>query len=196
MFAINQETNLPSEISADADFRMLFPLQKRAQALPGDIYKFKDDSGHSILVKKTQHEFIIEQERNGKKYLFVPSHNLVKEYRFGVATPLESRYLVDQFSHWQSIDNPLELLLIERKSNQEKYLVQLTKTSKMYKYVTGVFVDKIIRLADQAILSQPSEVFTHFEASTYIQEWYDDKGNLLEIASPFFTFIQTLSRKH
>lgn len=182
LFALNKETYLPSDIRDTVDFRRLFPNQTRALALPGNIYQFSDGSGHSILVKKVQNELIIEQERNGRKYIYVPPHTLVEESKDRISSALESRHLIDKFSHWFPLDNSLELLIIERESNRERYKVQLTNKSK----ILEMHVEKIIRISDNALLGKPSQIFTHFEAPAYIQEWYDDQGNLIEIELPRF----------
>jgi hypothetical protein len=186
LFAVHQETYLPSEIRNTANFRLLFPLQNKARALPEDVYTFQDAFGNSLFVKKGQSTIMIEQERNGKKYSFVPSDVLTQDIKSGALTCLESRYLIDKFSCWRSIENPKELLLISHETHQAEYTVQLAKKS-ICQYVQALCVDRIKRIKDNAFLSAPSKLFKSFEVPSYIQEWYDANENIIEIELPRFS---------
>ena len=129
LYTLNQETFIPHEIRESIDFKRLFPQQSKALALSNDVYKFTDAHGHVIFVKRENKQLIIEQEREGQWYRFVPPYSLVNEKEVDeekkVKSALESRYLVDHFHHWRSIADPTKVLLIEQRLDQPKYEILL-----------------------------------------------------------------------
>jgi len=178
MILINHETSLPTEIREVVFFKELFPHQSLATFLHETLYRFIDPHGHTTLIRKIKLDCVIEQERNGHWFRFIPNYLLINEKgnQKEILSAFESRYINDTCHAWQSIDNPQQIILIEKTTNLALYTA----------YIVDSAITSVHRLVDRARLGKPSIHFAHFESPTYTQEWYSENDQLIEIQLPRF----------
>lgn len=172
LFALHHEVPLPAEILELSDFKLLFPDQKRGEALPGDVYRFQDH-GCEILVQKKYGGLLCERKIEGKSYLFYPSREL--SGYFG------SRYLTDHFFAWRSLEDQQ---FVFEENGEVKYKAELEESKSMFSF--GLELKSVVRLSDNAQLGSGNGQFRDFEESSYVQEWYDATGQLIEVELPRF----------
>jgi hypothetical protein len=180
LLTLHKETYLPLEIREVQDFQQLFPGQCKGKALPGDVYTFTDIYGNSVVIKKTQNDLLIEQERKGKWYRYAPSTSS-SQLRNVYVSPnvfltLDNFSLTNTCMVWHAIQDPSELILVKQGTDKEAYRVEIQ---------AGVLL-VLERLSDGSRLGKPSSLFSHIEAEAFIHEWYDGKECLREIELPRF----------
>lgn len=206
---------VPREIRNHPDFHRLFPNVTRAECYAGGLFSFRDNFGHPTHVHKKGDNLIIEQELtiNDKKgwFRFVSEDLFLAENKNKeLVSSIGSRYLINQYTHWQALEQPNDIIVIDPKSGNPQYRIDIetvlpppkedyTRPGRRRAYDFTLEDDKhrfdqtpsftiknVSRLSDQAALGVPSNLFAHFEDPAYIHEWYDSKGQLQNIELPRF----------
>jgi hypothetical protein len=194
MSKAGEQTYLPFDIRQNLDFSRLFPEQSKAILIwnPEYVRKrflFVDKNGHKILVSKGNNIIDIHKEIGGVMHLLISQHGLVwsGDYK-EIKCAIESRHLVNLYDVWLSEQT---FLFTEKDSNQVIYKAKLTEfiDQDPAKFIIGnyyTYTVNEVRRNDNALLGKSSPLFSNIEATSYIQEWYDSEGKLLEIELPRF----------
>lgn len=162
MMAENYNVSLPLEIAQHSHFIKNFKGISTAIHGSNNVYSFTYE-GKKILVKIIEGQLLIEQQRNGNWYRFLPEDTFIKPGYNPRQTHLGSRHLLQNYSHWQNLEDPTQLVLIDNKTNQPAFQATLN----------GNALTKISKVGSAQVLMAPSSLLTRFEDHTYIQEWGD-----------------------
>ncbi|MBA3238120.1 MAG: DUF3638 domain-containing protein [Parachlamydiaceae bacterium] len=179
----NMKVSLPSDIRQHPHFQQLFSSVSKGTIKGANFYRFKDRSGNKTLIRKMPNVLIIEQERDGKWYQFVPREAFLYEIRDEKfpQSVLASRHLVENFNHWQNLDEPSLVEIVDAATN-EPYAQACLKEEWGYGF-TDRYGDplpnpqnvvSVKRYAQELQLGKAQTVLTHFEDASFIQEWYED----------------------
>lgn len=160
----NYEVSLPRDLVQHPFFAQNFKGVSSAVHRSNNVYSFIDE-GKQTLVKAVNGEVLIEQQRGGNWFRFVPEETFRSTDPFDIAskrpTHLGSRHLLQNYSHWQNIADPTQLILIDLKTGRHSYNVTLENND----------VQQVSKIGSSHLLMHPSELLTRFEDSTYVQEW-------------------------
>lgn len=161
LLAANRFMPLPLEIAEHLHFTQNFKGVFSAIHKAHNVYSF-DYKGKSFLVKLDDSQLLIEQKIDDKWYRYVPEETFVIEnHARNKETHLSSRHLLQNYSQWQNLENPTEIVLIEHKTGKACYQVTLKNNQ----------VKKISKTDSSLVLNRPSGLLTRFEHPTYIEEW-------------------------
>ncbi|MBA2367894.1 MAG: DUF3638 domain-containing protein [Candidatus Protochlamydia sp.] len=174
--AANEATPLPSGLREHPYFCKFFAEIREGVPLSDNIYGFKDQKGKETLVKLENDQLIIEQKHAGRWLKFIPPKQFIENVNENVSSVLISRELVHHYQHWQDLEDPAQLLMIDPSLDRAVYSAKLEENQ----------IVEIRRLADGAYLGQSSNLLNNFEDRAYVQEWFDSQGNLIEIECPRF----------
>jgi len=183
-------TLLPWTIRQNPLFKELFPSIEKGSFNSGNIYSFYDLKGRYNLVYMKGDCIIIEQKRSTKEWVrYIPRNILTDQTnKKELKSHMGSRYLIDHYNHWQSLENgepSHKIYVTHPKTGNDEYL--LTTTLPQTKNEAAQFTCKEVkRLSDGLKLGNSSKLLSSFEDSTYIHEWYDDENLLQEIELPRF----------
>lgn len=185
----NQTAPIPLRILESPHFTSLYPRITEGIKTKEGYYKFTDSRGFSTRVFLSQDTVCIEREmKKGEWHRLVFRELLEKERDFGwletawiwllsqvglfdpppesdaVSSALPSRHLVQDYDHWLSPDSKT-LSLTKKNSDVVVYKGSIDPWSRQ--------VCSLVKCEDGTVLGAPSELFTHFEDPSYIEEWYD-----------------------
>lgn len=162
LLAENYAMSLPLDIVQHPHFTLNFKGISSAVHKSNNIYHFTYE-GKQTLVRSVDGELLIEQQRGESWYRFIPEETFISLYRDPSKknTHLGSRHLLEEHSHWRSIKDPTQLILLDRKTGQPVYNVTLNVDT----------VQQISKIGSSQVLMYPSELLKRFEDSTYVQEW-------------------------
>lgn len=206
---------LPADILQHPYFLRLFPEIQDGKHIAGSLFSFNDKFGHEILVALQGSELIIEQKglmgpQDDSWYRFIPQQAFIEEKieqqnlnvnvpltkeslseknETKILSPLICRSLAQDYTHWQSLKNPAQIAIVKSSDNDAvSYRVKVHNDR----------VTKIIRMSDKAQLKKSSTPLARFEDPSYIEEWYNSEGNLIEINLPRYklSFKPTLENRN
>lgn len=201
---VSSETQvfLPITIRKNPIFRDLFPTIEQGSYRPGDVFAFHDQHGRETLVHMNGDHIVIEQKlENGADgwFRYIPASFFLEKLDDNkIGSLIGSRYLVQQYTHWQALktsagkDDKEEIYAIDPANGERKYrfssqVVSPADRKKDDLNSTYFQIEKVTRLSDGAILGKASELLTDVEDLGYIHEWYDkDTGFLKQIELPRF----------
>lgn len=167
LLALKDESNpLPSSIRNHPHFCKLFANVRRARRYLGDkneIYEFRDAKGFHTLVQEDRDTLLIEQLVEGTWMRFASSELFLKLENRRPVCSLTSRYLLKQHTEWLSLQN--SKIFLRNDQGQICYEAAFQRNS----------VYEVRQKSDNAVLSTPSTLFSRFEDSAYIHEWYIQK---------------------
>lgn len=186
---------LPAEIRNNSNFKTLFPDIQEGFLKKENVFSFKDAKGREVLVQNYGDYLLIDRKIGEKWYRFVPQNTLIERSsdcdfawsKIGNSTILQ------KCMFWKPLQESLEigdfkmeiLHAFEQDSDLPNYVLVEKRAA-----VTGRFEDLykydvlISRQSDHATLGKCSPLMKNFEDESYIQEWYDSEGKLLEIELP------------
>lgn len=162
-----QENNvfLPIEIRHHIHFAALFPKIKRALRISENIYSFIDQHGLKTCVSYDSQNDVLRIEQLDPQLnewvRFISPDVLTKGHA------LSSKYLAQEYSHWQPLTNSNKILFKNKKTNVTEYEGSLRSAYQ------GYIIQSLKRIRDDLFLSYASNRFKHFEDVSYIHEWYD-----------------------
>jgi|GEM_PF-5628623 len=181
----HQTGGISYEVRSHPFFQKLFPDVVQAETYQGGVLKFRDQNGMETLVQLKNNELKIEQNRGGRWMRFLPSHHLYEKVEKRVVSALGSRELVHSYTHWQDIQHPDKIDIVDPQSQKSLYTATIHKNQ----------LKEIRRIRDGARLGTPSEIARSFEDPTYIHEWYDSNGKLVELELPRFNLSFVMDPK-
>jgi len=173
---------LPLAISQNVYFTRNFKGIDKGTHLSNNVYSFTD-KGKEVLVKLENDELIIERKEKGSWCRFIPEET----FSLGSKSSfLGSRHLMQNFFHWQNLDNPSLVFLTDKQTGDTVYQAEITNNE----------VTKIVDTKNQQTLMAPSHLLTHFEDANYIQEWSSDLKEVNKVELPRFnlSFERGLSK--
>lgn len=177
----NKETFLPEQIISDPDFKKLFPNITKAVPLGALAFSFKDQHGFNTFVNWTPEKLWIEQQNNPLNeewYAFIPSNSFLLKNDNELSSALQSRHLINHFTHWHSRKDSDKILMIDSKTGQKSYEAIYNSEKSQ--------IESVRRLSDNALLNGASSLLNDFEDPSYIHLWHDNSGKLFEIELPRF----------
>lgn len=177
-FSVENTVRLPREITENIQFKQLFKNYTHGYQVSEDLYELNQPAGTRTLLHLKGSELTIEQQRDGKWHRFMPHQDFIDKK--GLCS-LNCIPLAMNFDHWSPLDNPLEINLVDPKTNQTTYRFYLTSNAE---------IAKIVRLSDGAVLGDPSGIVQTFESPLYVLEWYKD-GKLIDIELPRYDLTFT-----
>lgn len=195
----NSKVPLPTDIRQHAHFRQLFNNVSKGKLKGANLYQFKDSSGNKTLIRKMPNVLIIEQERDGKWYRFVPRGAFLIAGTFPQSV-FASRHLVQNFNHWQNLEDPSLIEIVDAATNELYAQACLKEDLRPIRYYGNELLPQpqevvsVKRYAGELQLGKPQTVLTHFEDASFIQEWYEDgmlSTQLFHIELPRFNLSFT-----
>lgn len=187
-----EDDPLPIEIIQNQNFSQLFPNIQKAKCLGNSLYTFKDKQGFETVVLNGYGSINIEQ-KVGKRWMRFLSKNHfnvqnINKKSSGALTVcvLQSRFLLNQFTHWQYIDYPERILLREIDKNEFSFEVRLSE-----KADDKYYLKQIIDLKTNWNLQIEIDQYLQFEQSFYTHYWADEEGHLKKIEFPRYALSFT-----
>ncbi len=171
---------LPKAILDSPGFAEALPSCKTGKQVAPFIYS-ADLAGKEVLIKYSadSQKIVIEQNIDGKWATLVHKNKLlIPTPMFEIISLLKSKALAGNFTAWEIPELQL-LYLTNPKTGEILYKCQ-NKEGRL----------TITRLADNAVMSNPSELMQGIEIPDYIHEWYEGE-TLKEIELPRFKLTFT-----
>lgn len=171
---------LPYEMTSHHLFQKLFPGIHTGVPLGNGIYIFTDSNEIKTLVKMDaqNNTVIIEQERGKEWYRFIPPENLMCSTQKGdVYSIFSNRTLAQNYNAWKSISNPQIIFLCDRATQAPLYQAYFDILANL---------QGVVRLSDKSRLGNTPPHLFQIEDPTYIQTWYNEKGEMVEVVLPRF----------
>ncbi|MBA3238118.1 MAG: DUF3638 domain-containing protein [Parachlamydiaceae bacterium] len=204
----NMKVLLPTDIQQHPHFRQLFSTVSKGTIRGANLYQFKDSLGNKTLIRKMPNVLIIEQERGGEWYRFVPRDAFLKSQNNSKCSKsvFSSRHLIENFNHWQKLADLSHIDIVDTKTN-ELYAEACLKEEEgnTSYYHNGELLPKpqevvsVKRCAEDLLLGKPQTVLTHFEDPSFIQEWYEESilsTQLRQVELPRFNLSFTYDAKN
>lgn len=158
------ERLIPVEIRLHPYFRKLFPeVQLATYSYDRNSYTFMDKKGRETKVTMDKSGNVIIDQKIGNefcRYIDQEAFSIEKNDGKGCRDGLESRHLVEGFSHWQSHSDRNKIYVRSLQSDKIEYDVTLAMETNIAERKTGY------------VLSKTSKLMTDFESSYYVQEWF------------------------
>lgn len=171
---------IPLNIRQNPLFRQLFPKIQHCSFEPGNVISFRDSHDRETLASLNGDNLVVEQKQNGEWIRFVPSATFLwedKSYKSKILNHLGSRYLAQQYTHWQAIhpnqDGTIKIYATDPKTGERQHVI----VARAMKMESDYFILKEVRsFTEDLKLGKPSSLFTTFEDPAYIHEWYEGDG--------------------
>lgn len=171
----NLEGMLPLDIVEHPHFKMLFPDVKKAIVKKGGIYQFTSAKGNPVLVKIKNGVLEIEQQLENRWHRFIPDHAFYKRNQEGkIECAFLSRTLINGYSHWHSLEDPQNVLLLNKNSQEIAYRATMR----------GQKIKEVVRIKDGLKLGTPGDLLRDFEHRSYTEYWYNKSAKQAEIYLP------------
>lgn len=182
LLSMKKRIYLPLSIREHPYFIKLFNKNTKVRLHADGNYTFKHNGKKTRIFWRGENLIIEQQLKSKQWYRFLPSSLFVYQQGKNIDYPLGSRYLADRFTHWQSLENPEKIFLLDPKTGKEIYLAKRHSVKRPNsRYFNNDDIKSVLRLSDNAKLCHPSDLLTRFEDASYIHEWRNRWGCLVEI---------------